>query len=75
MAMPANSPCAPAMGARLTPAMPVTSFSISCSSNMQARKPWPVSAGACGWRARNCGSMASELQARGLYFMVQEPSG
>ena len=41
----ANSPCAPAIGARLTAAMPVTSLSISCSSNMQARKPWPVSAG------------------------------
>ena len=42
MATPANSPCAPAMGESATPCMPVTSFSISCSSYMQARKPWPV---------------------------------
>ena len=34
-----------------TPCMPVTSFSISCSSYMQARKPWPCDSGASGWRA------------------------
>jgi hypothetical protein len=27
------------------------------------------------WRPRNPGSIASELQARGLYFIVQDPSG
>ena len=55
--------------------MPVTAFSISCNSNMQAMKPWPVLSGASGWRPRNSGSIASELQALGLYFMVQDPSG
>ena len=31
--------------------------------------------GAYGWRARNPSSIASELHARGLYFIVHEPSG
>jgi hypothetical protein len=75
MATPANSPCAPAIGLSDTAAMPVTSFSISCSSNMHSRKPWPCDAGARGWRARNSGSIAYWLQALGLYFIVHEPSG
>ncbi len=75
MATPANSPCAPAMGESATPSMPVTAFSISCSSYRHASKPWPCASGASGWRARNCGSMAYWLQALGLYFIVHEPSG
>jgi hypothetical protein len=75
MATPANSPWAPAMGLSATPCMPVTSFSISCSSYMHARNPWPWDSGASGWRARNSGSMAYWLQALGLYFIVHEPSG
>ena len=55
--------------------MPVTCFSISCSSNRHASTPCPVDAGASGCRPRKPGSIASELQARGLYFIVQEPSG
>ena len=39
MATPANSPCAPAIGASDTPFMPVTSARISCRSNMHDRKP------------------------------------
>jgi hypothetical protein len=42
---------------------------------MQARKPWPCDSGASGWRPAKPGSSASVLQARGLYFIVQEPSG
>ncbi len=59
MATPANSPWAPAIGVSDTPAMPVTALSISCSSYMQARKPWLCDSGASGWRPRNSGSMAS----------------
>ena len=55
--------------------MPVTSFSISCNSYMQVRNPWPWLAGPSGWRPENPGSNARELQTRGLYFIVQEPSG
>ena len=75
MATPANSPCAPAMGVSATPRMPVTALSISCNSYMQDRNPWLWRALASGWRPRNSGSSAAALQARGLYFMVQEPSG
>jgi len=75
MATPANSPCAPAIGVSDTPRMPVTSFSISCSSYRHCRMPCPVDSGASGWRARKPGNMAYWLQARGLYFMVHEPSG
>ena len=75
IATPANSPCAPAIGVSDTPAMPVTAFSISCSSYRHARKPWLRSTGARGWRARSSGSIASVLHARGLYFIVHEPSG
>ena len=75
MATPANSPWAPAEGASETACIPVTSLSISCSSNRQASTPWPWVSGAAGWRARKPGSMARVLQARGLYFMVQEPRG
>ncbi len=75
MATPANSPWAPAMGASDTPSMPVTSLSISCSSCMQARKPWPNSTGLWGWRPVNPSSIARLLHARGLYFMVHEPRG
>ena len=64
-----------AAGVSDTAGMPVTSLSISCSSYMQAMKPCPIDSGASGWRARKPGSFASVLQARGLYFMVQEPSG
>ena len=66
MATPANSPCAPAIGASETPRMPVTSLSISCSSYMQARKPWPGSrpARADGGPGSR-GSIASVLQAAG----------
>ena len=40
IATPANSPCAPAIGASETPPfMPVTSARISCRSYMQERKP------------------------------------
>jgi hypothetical protein len=66
---------APAIGVSETPFMPVTSLSISCNSYMQARKPWLAAAGASGWRPRNSGSIANWLQARGLYFIVHEPSG
>ena len=55
--------------------MPVTPLRISCNSYMQVRKPWLTESGASGCRANNSGSIASVLQARGLYFMVQEPSG
>ena len=58
------------MGASDTARMPVTSRSISCSSKAQARKPWLWLSGAAGWRARNSGSRASWLAARGLYFMA-----
>jgi hypothetical protein len=75
MATPANSPCAPAIGVSETAFMPVTSRRISCSSHMQDRKPWPVDSGASGWRLMKPGSIASVLQARGLYFIVHEPSG
>ena len=75
MAMPANSPWAPAMGARDTADMPVTSLRISCSSYMALMKPWLWVSGARGWRPSSPGSMARLLQARGLYFMVQEPRG
>ena len=63
------------MGESATPCMPVTSFSISCSSYMQARKPWPSESGASGWRLRKPGSIAYWLHAFGLYFIVHEPSG
>ena len=66
MATPANSPCAPAIGLSATPCMPVTSFSISCSSYMQARNPWPCASGASGWRARNCGSMRVLIAGLGV---------
>ena len=75
IATPANSPCAPAIGVSDTPFMPVTSFSISCNSYMQVRKPWPWLTGPRGCRPANSGNKASALQARGLYFIVQEPSG
>ena len=39
------------------------------------RKPCPVDSGASGWRPRKPGSIAYWLQALGLYFIVQEPSG
>lgn len=55
--------------------MPVTSFSISCNSNMQARKPWPCDSGPSGCRPVNSGSIAYWLHAFGLYFIVHEPSG
>ena len=64
------------MGVSDTPLMPVTAFSISCSSNMQARNPWPCSTGPeRDGDPRNPGSMASAFDARGLYFIVHEPSG
>ena len=69
-------PLAPeATGQGFLACMPVTSLSISCSSNMQARKPCPVASGASGWRLRNPGSIAYWLHALGLYFIVHEPSG
>jgi hypothetical protein len=73
MATPANSPCAPAMGVRLTACMPVISCSISCSSYMHARKP--CGSGPSGCRPKNSGSIAKLLHTLGLYFMVHEPSG
>ena len=73
MATPANSPCAPAIGVRLTACMPVISCSISWSSYMQARNP--CGSGPSGCLPKNSGSMAKLLHAFGLYFMVHEPSG
>ena len=75
MATPANSPWAPAMGARLTPRMPVTSARIVCSSQKHSRMPWLRTAGVSGWRLRNPGRLAARCAPRGLYFIVQEPSG
>ena len=75
IATPASSPCAPAIGVSDTPRMPVTSLSISCSSYMHSRNPWPWLTGPSGCRPANSGSNASALQARGLYFIVHEPSG
>ena len=75
IATPVSSPCAPAIGVSDTPCMPVTSLSISCSSYMQVMKPCPWLAGPSGWRPAKPGSSASELQTRGLYFIVHEPSG
>ena len=75
MATPANSPWAPAIGAKDTAAMPVTVCRSSCSSCRQERKPWLRESGASGWRPRNPGRLAARWAPRGLYFMVQEPSG
>ena len=75
MATPVNSPCAPAMGVSDTACMPVTWRSMSCSSCRHASTPWERLTGASGCRIRKPGSMASVLQARGLYFIVHEPSG
>ena len=76
IATPANSPCAPAIGASDTPPfMPVTSARISCSSYMHARKPCDSDSGAYGWRLAKPSISATEWQARGLYFIVHEPSG
>ena len=55
--------------------MPVTVVSISCSSYRQASMPCPWLAGASGCRFRKPGSEANVLQARGLCFIVHEPSG
>ena len=75
IATPANSPCAPAIGVSDTPRMPVTSFSISCSSNRICRMPCPVDSGASGCRLSSSGSIAYWLHAFGLYFIVHDPSG
>src|SRR5581483_9497125 len=72
---PANSPCAPAIGASAVPAMPVISASISCRPCMSASAPCASSAGCIGCASANPGSAATKSSTLGLSFIVQEPSG
>ena len=72
---PANSPCAPAAGARLTPARPVISPRPRRNSNSVRRVPCTSVAGASGCASASPGSAATRSLTLGLYFMVHEPSG
>ena len=75
MSIPANSPCAPAAGCKLTCAIPLISLRYSCSSNISWRLPCDRVSGVYGWCCANPGREAVSLLTFGLYFIVQEPSG
>ena len=72
---PASSPCAPAAGARLDAAKPVSEQSASCSSCPTRRIPCTRSSASSGWASASPGSAAMRSSTFGLYFIVQEPSG
>ena len=57
------------------PSMPVISHRYCCASSSTRRQPCTVWAGASGWMPVKPGSAAISSLIRGLYFMVQEPSG
>ena len=72
---PANSPCAPARGARELAVMPVMLSKDSCSLYMSSRAPCTVSSGCNGWMPENPACEAITSLILGLYFIVQEPRG
>ena len=64
-----------AAGCSDTASMPLTSASISCSSQHSSRAPWAPASGVIGCSAANPGRRATSSLASGLYFIVHEPSG
>ena len=76
MATPANSPCAPAIGARLTAghAGDVLEDLLQLEQAGEKTLPRLVRRARDGARG-TAAACASALHARGLYFMVHEPSG
>ena len=72
---PVYSPWAPAAGCMVMPAMPVISHSSFSARYSTSKAPWAVPAGCSGCSSAKPGRAASASLTRGLYFMVQEPSG
>ena len=72
---PANSPCEPAFGCRLTASYPVTSASQRFRSSMSRRYPPTCTSGANGCTWANSGQLIGSISAVALSFIVQEPSG
>ena len=72
---PVNSPCAPAAGWKVMPSMPVISQRYCAATSSTSRQPSVAFSGARGWTEAKPGSAAISSSMRGLYFIVQEPSG
>ena len=72
---PANSPCAPEFGCRLTAANPVMSRSTASRPAITSAYPAAWSAGANGCTPANSGQVTASMMVAALSFIVQEPSG
>ena len=72
---PVSSPCAPAAGWKVTPAMPVTAQSAPSSSTNSCSAPWVCDSGCSGCNLRNPDMAAASSASLGLYFIEHEPSG
>ncbi len=70
-----NSPAAPAGGWRETASIPRIAASHVSRSRMSRSAPCMHSSGVAGCSRAQPGSAAIASLARGLYFIVQEPSG
>ena len=73
--MPVSSPWAPAAGCKVTCGRPAISPSHCCRSKSRPSSPCAVSSGCSGCKSASPGRRATCSLTRGLYFMVQEPSG
>ena len=72
---PVSSPWAPAAGDMATPGIPVRTESQRAVSAIISSAPCAVLSGCSGCSPAKPGSRAIFSLRRGLYFMVQEPSG
>ena len=75
VAMPQNSPWAPAACDMATAGIPVKVFSQKANWSISSSAPCTVERGCIGWRSAKPGRRASFSFSRGLCFMVHEPSG
>ena len=72
---PVSSPCAPAAGCSVVACRPEISASQPSSSYISSRAPCTSDSGWYGCRPAKPSSRAATSFTRGLYFIVQEPSG